>query len=71
MRDNGGLDQGGNCEDRSVESQDMKYCKLSVFERKIFRELFTNSSVWKYHSSVWFIPKSNKQYENHITLLVP
>jgi len=45
MRDNGGLDQGGNCEDRSVESQDMKYCKLSVFERKIFRELFTNSSV--------------------------
>ena len=33
MRDTGGLDQGGNCEDRSVESQDMKYRKLSVFER--------------------------------------
>ena len=45
MRDTGGLDQGGNCEDRSVESQDMKYRKLSVFERKIFRELFANSSV--------------------------
>ena len=33
MRDTGGLDQGGNYEDRSVESQDMKYRKLSVFER--------------------------------------
>lgn len=45
MTDTGGLDQGGNCEDRSVESQDMRYCKLSVLERKIFREFFTNSSV--------------------------
>ena len=52
MTDTGGLDQGGNCEDRSVESQDMRYCKLSVLERKIFREFFTNSSVWKYHSSI-------------------
>lgn len=62
VRDTGGLDQGGNCEDRNVESQDMRDTTNPQFLKERYSE--NSSQILQYENITLAYDLSPNQTNN-------